>query len=183
MRPLGSRLKPPVHRQLGARLQSKAMRAPIVPDDAPTADAGTSTFRAIRARLLVVAAAVLSGLLLPGVLTRHLAAVEGAAKLDPVGARRQLANELRVGGLALFATTGALGVWLMALSARARRVGSFPPPGTSLWLAARRRVTGFGARRMATAGLALGALLVGAAIAGGAVAWRMAAALLACRAR
>jgi len=141
------------------------------------------TARALCSRVLAVIAAVVLGLVLHRVLRGHLAALEHVAAVDPFGARRQLAGEVRIGGLALFGLTAALGSWFVVLSLRARHAGQFPPPNASLWTAARRTFTGAASRRMAAVGIALGAVLVGASVVGAAIVWKMAQALVACQAR
>jgi hypothetical protein len=146
-----------------------------------SAGATATTSHIVRSRLVVMALAVAVGLVLQYLLREHLAALDGLAKTDPFGARRRFATELRFGGFGLFGLTAALGGWFMVISARAFRVARFPPPGVSTWSVAR-TATGAAARRMAVVGLMLGSLLVGASIAAGAITWKMAEALLACRA-
>lgn len=140
-----------------------------------------STSRMLRSRLAVLAAAAVAGLVLQHVLRAHLVALDVLARTDPFGARRQFATELRFGGFGFFTLTAALGGWFMVISARAFRVARFPPPGVSTWAVAR-TATGPAARRMAVAGFLLGSVLVCASLAGCAVIWKMALALLACRA-
>ena len=132
-------------------------------------------------RLGVLAAAAVAGLVLQHLLREHLEALDALARTDPIGARRRFATELRFGGLGLFGLTAALGGWFTVISARAFRAERFPPPGVSSWAVAR-TATGPAARRLAVVGLSLGAVLVAASLAGYAVVWKMALALLACRA-
>lgn len=132
-------------------------------------------------RLLVLAAAVALGLLLQGVLTARLEALEELAKRDVLAARATLAAWLRIGGAALFGSTGAVGISIGFSSCRAIGEGRFPPSG--IWsFGAARVVEGPQARTFGSIGIALGALLFLASAAAAALTWYMAAVLLACRA-
>lgn len=121
------------------------------------------------------------GLLLNHFVQDHLAALQGLATTDPIAARRQLASEIRLGGLGLFATTGALGASLIAAGRRARRDERFPPAGIWSW-GARRTLTGAAARHAGIAGAVLGAALLVCSLAGATLSWEIGTRLLACRA-
>lgn len=145
---------------------------------APTA---TVPARWLWIRVGVIVGAVLVGLCLNYALQGHLATLAMLARTDPIAARAELAREVRSGGLAIFATVGALGLALVAASRRAIRDEIFPPPGAWSW-GAIRTVTGASARRIARVTLVLAIVLVLAALAGGWVSWEMGTRLLACRA-
>ena len=135
--------------------------------------------REVWVRVLVLAGAMAAGLVLQRLLLQHLDALETLAETDPIAARRQLATELRVGGLGLFGLTCVLGGWVIAVSVRAFRAAQFPPPGVSTWRVAR-IATGATARRQAIAGMVLGAVLVAASLAAGVLTWKIAATFLVC---
>ncbi len=151
----------------------------MLPDAGPTIDAATK--RAAATRVGIVVAAVAIGLVLNHVLQRHLATLQTLAQTDPIAARAQLALEMRIGGLALFAVTAALGLSIVLASRRTLQILEFPPPGIWSWGAAR-RVSGPAARPLGWVGIALGAALVVCSVAGGALSWEMGTRLLACRA-
>jgi hypothetical protein len=129
----------------------------------------------------MVAGAVMIGLGLNHVTQGHLATLEVLAAVDPIAARRQLAIEIRLGGLGLFALLCGLGVSLVPASLRAAREERFPPRGLWGW-GATRIMTGPAARRAANVGVVLGVFLAACSIAGGWLSWEMGARLLACRA-
>lgn len=129
----------------------------------------------------LLSGAVVVGLLLNHLVQDHLAALQGLATTDPIAARRQLATEFRLGGLGLFASTGALGASLIAAGRRARRDERFPPAGIWSW-GARRTLTGAAARHAGVAGAVLGAALLVCSLAGAALSWKIGTSLLACRA-
>lgn len=131
--------------------------------------------------MLVLVAALALGLGLQHLVAVRLAAIQALARSDVLAARAELAALFRVGGIALFGTTGALGIALAAASRRAIRSEVFPPPGVWSWPDAR-VITGPKALRLASVSLALAVLLVACSAAGGGLAWYMAAKLLACRA-
>jgi hypothetical protein len=74
----------------------------------------TGPRRATWQLVLVLAGAVVAGLLLNHLLQDHLASLQDLAATDPITARRQLATEFRIGGIGLFLLTGALGASLIA---------------------------------------------------------------------
>jgi hypothetical protein len=139
------------------------------------------SLRPLLARIAVLALAVAAGLFLQRALARELDAIRLLAETDVLAARAQLAAWLQLGGAALFALTGAVGVAVVLSSRRAIAAGRFPPPGLWSWGAAR-VVTGDAARRMGRIGIALGAALVLCSAAAAALTWTMGAVLLACRA-
>src|SRR5262245_23464362 len=100
----------------------------------------------IRLGVLVVVATV--GLALNQLLQAHLATLQLVAQSDPLGARAQFANELRIGGLALFAVTALLGASVIASARRAARDLRFPPAGIWSW-GTSRTVTGPAVRQFA----------------------------------
>jgi hypothetical protein len=133
------------------------------------------------ARLGIMLAAIAIGLGLNVLLQRHLATLQMLAATDPIAARARLAHEVRIGGVALFALTAALGLSLMHASRIALRVLQFPPPGP--WgFGAARTISGPAARPLAFAGIVLGSMLLLCSLAGGALSWEMATRLLTCRA-
>ncbi len=145
---------------------------------APKAD---PVARAWTTQALVVAAALAVGLLLQRGLAARLEAIRVLSQTDMLAARAELAFVLQVVAVAVFGSTGMLGVALIAASWRAIRLEHFPPPGAWSWRSAR-VVTGPRARRLALVSLALAAALVLCSAAGGALTWYMAAVLLACKA-
>jgi len=137
--------------------------------------------RAVWLRVGVFAGAVLLGLVLNHFVQRHLETLQALAVDDPIAARRQLAWEIRIGGLGLFAVVFALGVSLIPAALRAAREERFPPPG--MWSVGAARVTTGPAARIAAFVVAvLGALLIVCATAGGWLSWEMGTRLIACRA-
>jgi hypothetical protein len=141
----------------------------------------TGPRRATWQLVLVLAGAVVAGLLLNHLLQDHLASLQDLAATDPITARRQLATEFRIGGIGLFLLTGALGASLIAASRRARRDERFPPQGMWSW-GARRTLTGAPARHAAVVGVVLGAALLVCSLAGAALSWEIGTRLRACRA-
>ena len=157
-------------------------------DAVAAADGSTSSLplptgprRATWQLVVIMAGAVIAGLLLNHLVQDHLAALQELAASDPIAARRQLATELRIGGIGLFVLTGALGGSLMAAGRRARRDERFPPAGIWSW-GARRILTGAPARHAAVVGYVLGAALLACSLAGAALSWEIGTRLLACRA-
>jgi hypothetical protein len=132
-------------------------------------------------RIAVVAATTAIGLALQPLLRSELAAIQKLAETDVLAARAQLAAWLRIGGVALFGLTAAVGVSMLVSSRRAYVEERFPPSGVWAW-GASRIVTGTDAKRMASLGLVLGALLVSCSAVAGVLCWFIAATLLACRA-
>ncbi len=132
-------------------------------------------------RIALVILAIALGLVLQSLLRRHLAALQVRAVDDAVGARTQLAGELRVGGLALFGLTALLGASLAVTAFHGRRLGRFPPSGSRMW-SGTRTLTGVAARRAALAGMVLGTTLLLCSLAGAAITLEMVTRLLACRA-
>ena len=140
-----------------------------------------SAGRDVRRRILLVLGAAAAGIALNRFVQAHLATLQTLAANDPLAARAQLAEEVRAGGVALFAVTAALGASIIAASLRARRLLRFPPPGMWSWGGAR-TVSGPAARRFAGIAFALGTALIVCSLAGGALSWQMGTRLLACRA-
>jgi hypothetical protein len=128
-----------------------------------------------------LALAVLLGLALQHVLRARLDEIQALASHDVIRARAELAGILRGVAVAVFGSTGALGVAIFAAGRRAFREERFPPPGPWSW-GARRVVTGPRARAMARAAMGLALALVLLSAAGGALVWFIASVLLACRA-
>jgi hypothetical protein len=155
---------------------------PTSADGSAATPASAPTSTKIWLRIGVLVGAVVIGLLLNQLLQLHLAGLQALAHADPIAARARLASEIRLGGLALFATTGALGVAVMATSRCAARELRFPPVGAWGWGATRTVVSGQPARRLAYVGMILGLLLMVCSLAGGMLSWEMGTRLLACRA-
>jgi hypothetical protein len=128
-----------------------------------------------------LALAVLLGLALQHVLRARLDEIQALANHDVIRARAELAGILRGVAVAVFGSTGALGVAIFAAGRRAFREERFPPPGPWSW-GARRVVAGPRARAMARAAMGLALALVLLSAAGGALVWFIASVLLACRA-
>lgn len=128
-----------------------------------------------------LALAVLLGLALQHVLRARLDEIQALASHDVIRARAELAGILRGVAVAVFGSTGALGVAIFAAGRRAFREERFPPPGRWSW-GARRVVTGPRAHAMARAAMGLALALVLLSAAGGALVWFIASVLLACRA-
>jgi hypothetical protein len=135
----------------------------------------------LRNRLLVLAGAVLAGLVLQHFLRLRLDAIVAHSRTDMLGARAELAVLIRAAGLVVFGMTGGLGALIAASCRSPRTAERFPPPGV-LAIGARRVVTGPAARTFTGIGLAIGLLLLGASLAGAGLVWYMGSVLLACRA-
>lgn len=131
--------------------------------------------------LLVMAGALLAGLVLNQLGQHHLAFLEAWAASDPIGARHRLAWEIRIGGLGIFTTIFALGCAFVATAMRALRTDRFPPPGV-FSIGTVRVVTGPAARFAAAVVVVLAVLLMACAGLGGWLSWEMGARLIACRA-
>lgn len=137
--------------------------------------------RAVWLRIALFGGAALFGLVLNHFVQQHLATLQAFAASDPIAARRQLAWEIRIGGLGVFGVVLALGVAIVPMALRAARDERFPPPG--MWsVGAARVVTGPTARMASRFVAVLGVLLVVCAAAGGWLSWEMGTKLLACRA-
>jgi hypothetical protein len=135
----------------------------------------------LRARLLLLAGAIVLGLVFQHLLGAWLDEIVERSKVDMLAARADLAWLIRSVGAGVFGLTGALGA-AMAHACRAPGVAErFPPPGL-MSLGARHVITGPTARVMTGVGLGLGLVLLVASLAGAALVWYMGAVLLACRA-
>jgi len=128
-----------------------------------------------------LALAVLLGLALQHVLRTRLDEIQALAGHDVIRARAELAGILRVVAVAVFGSTGALGIAMFASGRRALQEGRFPPSGVWSWGAVR-IVTGPRARTMARVAMGLALALVLLSSAGAALTWYVASVLLACRA-
>lgn len=130
--------------------------------------------------LLVLAGAVVLGLVLQELLGAYLAQIVALAEHDKLAARAELARVIRgvIGGAC--ALTATLGLALAYACRRPSAAECFPPPGL-LSLGARHRLTGPRARTFTRIGLALGLALCATSIAGVGCAWYLAAVLEACR--
>ena len=150
-------------------------------DGSTTLPAPPAARRVSWVHLVALLGAIVVGLALNHAVPVHMVTLETLAATDPIAARSQLAGEIRVGGLGLFALTGLLGVSIVLAARRSLTELRFPPPGMWSWGGAR-TVTGPGVRPVAFVVAFLGVLLVLCSLAGGALSWEMGARLLACRA-
>lgn len=137
--------------------------------------------RAVWLRIGLFGGAAVFGLVLNHFVQHHLATLQAFAASDPIAARRQLAWEIRIGGLCVFGVVVALGAAIVPMALRAARAERFPPPG--MWsIGTTRVVTGPAARAASRIVAVLGALLIVCAAAGGWLSWEMGTRLIACRA-
>lgn len=131
-------------------------------------------------RLLLIAGAVVIGLLLQQVLSARMEAILAHAEHDKVAARAELAALIRGTITGACGLTAALGVWIAGACRAPSAATVFPPPG--LLSIAARPVTGPRARSLTRVGFWLGCTLIVASLAAIALAWYAGAVLLACRA-